>query len=92
MHHLRPQLQGLEKAIDALEQNKPVRSIDFTEDEYTRIRNLNLLTAKPVRCRCLFQANCLSALDGRQGCLLSLDLQPHIDYAMSPLMKRGSPT
>jgi len=42
------EMEGLQRAIDALEQNQPVRSVEFTEDELFRIKNLNLLTAKPL--------------------------------------------
>ena len=38
----------LKKIKDALEQNIPVRKIDFNEDELKLIKNYNLITAKPI--------------------------------------------
>jgi hypothetical protein len=38
----------LKRIKDALEQNIPVRKIDFTDDELKIIKNFNLITAKPI--------------------------------------------
>ena len=38
----------LKKIQDALTQNIPVRSLDFSDDELKMIKNFNLITAKPI--------------------------------------------
>ncbi len=38
----------LNKVKEALEQNIPVRKLQFEEDEYKLIKNFNLITAKPI--------------------------------------------
>lgn len=42
------EVAALQKALDAINDGKPVRALDFTEEERTLLRPLSLITAKPV--------------------------------------------
>ncbi len=42
------ELELMNKIKEALEQNKPVRSLEFTDDEKMIIKPFNLLTSKPI--------------------------------------------
>ena len=45
--------EALEKAVGAVDKGMPLRAVDFTDDERVALRELNLITIKPV----LFVAN-----------------------------------
>src|SRR5687768_15152908 len=47
------QAEALTKAVQAVEKGIPIRAVSFTDDERESLRELNLITAKPV----LFVAN-----------------------------------
>jgi ribosome-binding ATPase len=47
------QAEALTKAVQAVEKGTPIRAVSFSEDERDSLRELNLITAKPV----LFVAN-----------------------------------
>ncbi len=42
------ELEALEKAKAALEENKPLRLVDFTEEELLALKSYNFLTIKPI--------------------------------------------
>jgi hypothetical protein len=48
-----PMADALTKAIAAIDKGTPLRAVDFTDDEQSALRELNLITMKPV----LFVAN-----------------------------------
>ncbi len=48
-----PMADALEKASDAIDKGTPLRAVDWTDDEKIALRELNLITMKPV----LFVAN-----------------------------------
>ncbi|MBI4093168.1 MAG: redox-regulated ATPase YchF [Candidatus Kerfeldbacteria bacterium] len=48
------QLGALTKLKEALEAGRPARSVELTDDEHAQVKDLNLLTAKPV----LYVINC----------------------------------
>ena len=58
--------EALKKAIEAIDKGTPLRAVDFTEDEKNALRELNLITMKPV----LFVANVAEADLGKETDLL----------------------
>jgi GTP-binding protein YchF len=57
---------ALKKAIDATDRGTPLRAVEFTDDEKSALRELNLITMKPV----LFVANVAEADLGKETALL----------------------
>jgi ribosome-binding ATPase len=57
---------ALKKAIDAIDKGTPLRAVDFSDDENAALRELNLITMKPV----LFVANAAEADLGKETDLL----------------------
>jgi GTP-binding protein YchF len=60
------QAEALKKAIEAVEKGTPLRAIDFTSEERDSLRELNLITLKPV----LYVANVAEADLGQETPLL----------------------
>jgi hypothetical protein len=68
------------RIVENLEQEKPVRQMEFTEEEDKLVRTLNLITAKPI----LYAANINEDdLDG-------VDTNPHINKIKEYAAKDGS--
>jgi GTP-binding protein YchF len=60
------QAEALEKAKEAADRGTPLRAVDFTDDELESLRELNLITLKPV----LYVANVAESDLGRETPLL----------------------
>jgi GTP-binding protein YchF len=48
LKEMQPEIDLLQKIYDQLEQNKPARELEYTEDEKTVLKTLQLITLKPM--------------------------------------------